>query len=144
MFMALCWSCSWASPCLSCTVGCRTGFRTEERARTTFLLAAVLLMQPWRLLLFLAMRACCWIMVSLLPTRNPRTLSPKLISNQSGLRMNWCRTWHFLSWGSHLPNSPSCWGPFEWQHTHLVYQLLLPVLYQFCELAEDALLTDCH
>ena len=41
-------------------------------------------------------------------------------SSDAGLGVSSC--WTF--WDSSLPISPPCWGPPEWQHTHLVHQSL--------------------
>ena len=83
---------------------CLTGAEQRGRITSLELLAVLLLMQPRRLVAFLATRARCWLVVDLLPTRIPRTFSGKLLSSQLATSVCWCvglflprcRTWHLL------------------------------------------------
>jgi len=99
-----------------------------------------LVKQPGWLLATFAMGMHCWHMVNLMFTRALRSFSAGLLPSclmparpgawgyslpGAGLDNSICWTW----WGPCQPVSPSCWGPSEWQHTHLLYQLLLPILY---------------
>ena len=95
-------------------------------------------MHPRIPLAFLATRAHCWLLVNLLSTRTPRSLSTELFSNRSALSLYWCNGLFLPRWrntcpcwtssSSSLPNSPACPGITEWQHSLLVYPPLLPVL----------------
>jgi len=72
------------------------------RSTSLYLLATLLLMHPRIPLAFLAIRAHCWLMVKLLSTSTPRSLSAELLSNRStpslyrcmGLFVPRCRTLH--------------------------------------------------
>ena len=81
---------------------------------------------------FFAARAHCWLPVSLLSCRTPRSFSAKLLSNQPA-PSEYCCIALFLPRGrtsrfpllnfqdSSLPSSLACQAPSEWQQTHLVY-----------------------
>lgn len=105
------------------------------------------LLMKLRMLLTFAMRVHWWVMVHLLSTRLSRSASTGPLSSQSVPTVYWClrlfipkgRTVHssLLKFMQILgPISPACQGCSEWQHNHLMYQPLLPVLYhlQTCSL----------
>lgn len=104
------------------------------------LLAVLCLMQPRMLLSFFATRVYCWLPLNFLSTR---TMCPFLrscfpdeqasactgVQAYSSPDAGLCLFPHWTSWHSCWPISPVCQGRSEWQHSHLVYQTLLPILY---------------
>ena len=61
---------------------CLIGFEYREKITSLDLLAMLCLMQPRRLLVFLAAKVHCWLMVNLVSIRSPRSFSAKLLSSK--------------------------------------------------------------
>lgn len=105
--------------------------RAEWRGRITLsLLVMLFLVQPMMLLPTLSVRAHTSCLSE--PWCSLCKPAFQLIRLQHGVNHTRCRTWNspLLSFMRFLPAySPASPGPSGWQHTHLVYQLLLPVFY---------------
>lgn len=99
---------------------CLTNAEQRERTISLNLQATSFLMQPRTLLVFLAARAHCWLIVNF----SARTFSAKMLSNWSMTIPYWCMGLFLLgpglcmclcttSWHSHQPFSPACWAPLH-------------------------------
>lgn len=110
---------------------------TEGKITPLFLLATLLLMEPWKLQACLAARAHCWLMFNF--HQDPKGLFCKVVFQPVGPSLCWCgelsllgcRTWHFpLFVNLHeAPISPFLQPLKLRQYSHLVYQPLLSTLY---------------
>lgn len=98
----------------------------EQRGRVTSLelLAVTFLIQPRRLLAFLATRVHCWLTVKFI--RTPISFLAELLSSWPVSKLWWClglfltrcKTWHFplLGFMRFLSVPFSSLSPSEWQH----------------------------